>query len=74
MYRVVTDCLVNQTIRATRTNMLRHLLLMATQYMVLNEAQYIATRGNVLADALPYFPSTTITKLAPHPIYPGCNY
>ena len=71
--RAVSYGLANRTIQEASMKVLRRCLLLAADYGLELESQWISTKDNALADALSHFDHNRVADLAPQLSYPACN-
>ena len=71
--KAVVHGLKNRTIRGGSMNVLRRCLLLATEYDLELEVQWVSTKENALADALSRLEYNPIADLAPQLVPPTCN-
>jgi len=71
--KAVVHGLKNRTIRGGSMHVLRRCLLLATEYDLELEAQWVSTKENTLADALSRLEYNRIADLAPQLLPPTCN-
>ena len=65
--------LANRTIRGASMDVLRRCLLLATEYDLELETEWISTKENALADALSRLDYQAITNMAPQLLGPTCT-